>query len=215
MFSFRFSQSSHINLQEIRALKALMIRVLHATGPGVRFVVCIDSQVTLGAVCKGRSSSFQVNGSLRMLLGLQVFGRCRVLLLWVPSEFNPADFPSRFVEIPEDLNGANPIIADFVKTRLAELGPSAPFPPVRVPRPGSRLRCLEVFSGSGSLTRALRDAGFLTEPPLEAYPDGVYVKEGDILNPAILERVRAQILAGDIGYVHFGLPCKSWGPSPA
>ena len=212
MFSFRFSQSAHINLQEIRALKALMVRVLHSAGPGVRFVVCVDSQVTLGAVCKGRSSSFQVNGLLRMLLGLQVFGRCRVLLLWVPSECNPADYPSRFVEIPDQLSGGNPIITRFVKERLDALGPSAPFPPPRAPRPGVRFRCLEVFSGSGNLTRALRAAGFLVETPLEAFPKGVYFASGDILNQSTLERVRAQILAGDIDFVHFGLPCKSWGP---
>merc|ERR1712051_352202 len=96
---------------------ALMIRVLHTSGPNIRFVVCVDSRVTLGAVCKGRSSSFQIDGLLRMLLGLQVFGRCRVLLLWVPSASSPADFPSRFLDPPDILGQSDPVLGQIIRSQ--------------------------------------------------------------------------------------------------
>ena len=74
----------------------------------VRLVIAIDSRVTLGAVSKGRSSSVQVNGLLRALTGWLILGRVRPYLLWVPSDANPADFPSRFRPLPAHLPGFDP-----------------------------------------------------------------------------------------------------------
>ena len=73
--------------------------------------------------------------------------------------------------------------------------------------------CVEAFAGTGGLSAALRDSGFRVDEPLEAYPrPGVHVACKDLLNPQVLRTLHLRILSGDIGYMHFGLPCKTWGP---
>ena len=49
--------------------------------------------------------------------------------------------------------------------------------------------------------------------PIEAYPrPGVHIACRDLLNPQVLRTLHARILSGEVGYMHFGLPCKTWGP---
>ena len=72
--SYPFGQTSHINIQEIRALRALIRRLIRFSPGPARIVVAVDSQLALGAVAKGRSSSFQINGLLRSLLGWLILG---------------------------------------------------------------------------------------------------------------------------------------------
>jgi hypothetical protein len=63
---------------------------------GKRVLVLSDSQVVIGAVTKGRSSSPQLLRRLRTVSALVLAGGIRLSVRWVPSEFNPADGPSRF-----------------------------------------------------------------------------------------------------------------------
>ncbi len=54
--------------------------------------------------------------------------------------------------------------------------------------------------------------GFDVEPPMDAYPKrGMYVSGHDLSRPQVVARLRRLIKAGSLSFVHFGLPCSSWG----
>eukprot|EP00971_Amphidinium_carterae_P058605 1158806-Amphidinium_carterae.1 len=61
-----------------------------------RLLHLVDSQASLGALCKGRSSSRHLNGTLRRLSSLLLAMNSHVLYGWIRSESNPADAPSRW-----------------------------------------------------------------------------------------------------------------------
>jgi hypothetical protein len=70
---------------------------------------------------------------------------------------------------------------------------------------------LEIYAGGGGLSKSLGDTGLNVLEALEAYPaKGVYLPYHDMDNPAVIFRVRKQILSGNLKYVHFGIPCSSW-----
>ena len=101
--SYYFRQTSHVNLQELRAIRNVMRkRALDVTQHGKIHLVLTDSQVYLGAVGKGRSSTYKINGVLRgMLPWLVVSNTNAVLALnYAHTKSNPADRPSRFVAFP-------------------------------------------------------------------------------------------------------------------
>jgi hypothetical protein len=62
-----------------------------------RFVMLLDSSVALGALTKGRSSSFPVLRCVRRISALLLATGVRPLYRFVESEANPADLPSRCV----------------------------------------------------------------------------------------------------------------------
>ena len=96
-----FTQSSHINLSELRALKG-EVRALckSVVNHRKRRIVLLDSRVVVGCTAKGRSSSFKLNGLLRTLMGYTVGARISLCLVWVNTLGNPADFPSRNKPLP-------------------------------------------------------------------------------------------------------------------
>ena len=60
---YTFRSSSHINLQELRALRREVVRMASDFAQGGQVQLALnDSRVTIGAVSKGRSSSYKVNG---------------------------------------------------------------------------------------------------------------------------------------------------------
>ena len=86
----------HINVLELRALITGLRWVLSfPSSIGCRVVLLIDSSVVVGAVSKGRSSSFPLLVLLRRLSALCLAGGLFVQAVWIPSESNPADGPSR------------------------------------------------------------------------------------------------------------------------
>ena len=99
--SFRFAHDSHVNLQEMRALKAEVKDQSINGKPGRRVLNCCDSRVVTGAYGKGRSSSNKLNGIQRSTMGYSLAGRLRVCNIWVDTHSNPADHPSRFRPIPD------------------------------------------------------------------------------------------------------------------
>eukprot|EP00971_Amphidinium_carterae_P136258 2699960-Amphidinium_carterae.1 len=94
--SYTFKSEAHINRQEMLAwLSGLRFVVRHKLARGRRVVCAIDSMVSVNVIKKGRSSSRQLNAVLQRALALQVIHGIDVLPLWIPSEVNPADDPTR------------------------------------------------------------------------------------------------------------------------
>lgn len=88
----------HINSLEIRAVStAVRWALSFPDSIRSRLLVCSDSQVAIGAITKGRSSSRQLLPRLRSLAALLLASGLRLYTVWVPSEANPADEPSRIV----------------------------------------------------------------------------------------------------------------------
>ena len=106
----RFSRTSHINIQEARALKTDIRRVsmLRLCEPlatlqhtvGTRALYGIDSRVVCGKVRKGRSSSYRLNGVQRTLTGYLLAARILPCLIWVGTKSNSSDHPSRGAPLP-------------------------------------------------------------------------------------------------------------------
>ena len=65
-----------------------------------RQVFLLDSRVVLGAAKKGRSSSPALSYSMKRLSALLLFTGTLAPCLYIPTEYNPADFPSRGLRIP-------------------------------------------------------------------------------------------------------------------
>ena len=97
---YRFRHISHINLQEARALVREIREESRRNRTPIRQVILTDSMVCLGAVSKGRSSSFRLNGVLRCLLPYLISGRITIALIWIPTDMNPSDDPSRKCAAP-------------------------------------------------------------------------------------------------------------------
>ena len=86
----------HINVLELRALLTGLRWVLSfPSSAGCRVVMLMDSAVVVGAVSKGRSSSYSLLVLLRRLSALCLAGGLIICPVWIPSESNPADGPSR------------------------------------------------------------------------------------------------------------------------
>ena len=146
---YTFRETSHINLQEARALRREICRMASKFECGGQVQVCFnDSLVCVYAFAKGRSSSLKLNNILRGLLPYLILGDVSLALLWVETESNYADHPSRF----------------------------RPLPPPRSP-PGwlqeygvlgvSIFHGLEVFAGSARITLAHLEAGLSMLDPVD------------------------------------------------
>ena len=181
--SYSFRQTSHVNLQELGAIKNLIKD--WAAQPDQHnkvHLVLTDSQVCLGAIGKGRSSSYKLNGILRSMLPFLVLGNFVIGLNYINTKFNPADHPSRFSVLP----------------------PPQPMPAwVRAyglkgaPPPG-----LEVFAGSARLTSSLRQRGLPMLDPVDA------LWNRDAFSPDIDALVRT----GSCGWLWLAPPCSSFSP---
>ena len=97
---WRYNQyNTHINELELQSV-LLGVRwlcsLVSIRGSGRRIVFLVDNAVTKYAVTKGRSSSIPLLKVLRRLCCLLVAMEIRLKLIYIPSEMNPADGPSRF-----------------------------------------------------------------------------------------------------------------------
>jgi hypothetical protein len=86
---------AHINALESNSL-LLGLRWLSSRRDGMRHrvIMCVDSSVLCYALLKGRSSS-SLHVKVREISGLCLALDVRVLPVWIPSAWNPADAPSR------------------------------------------------------------------------------------------------------------------------
>ena len=60
-----------------------------------RMVMLVDAQAVLFAAAKGRSSAPSLRFEHRKLAALALVGDLAIKYIYVPSEYNPADAPSR------------------------------------------------------------------------------------------------------------------------
>ena len=101
---YSFRQTSHINLQELRALA---IETRDWTRPScvcghniIQLGLC-DSAIVIGALGKGRSSSCKLNGVLRGMLGPMLVTGNSWALNFIGTHANPADYSSRRKGLPD------------------------------------------------------------------------------------------------------------------
>ena len=90
-------RGAHINAQEMTAaLAALRWRFRRSSKIRARFAHLLDSQVCIGVLCKGRSSSQIMRRLLRKTASLLLCSSSQIVLLYVKTDDNPADAPSRW-----------------------------------------------------------------------------------------------------------------------
>lgn len=97
--SHRWLYDDHINVLEAEAA-LLAFRHMYSTTllRGQRVLSLIDNTSALGAVAKGRSSSYRLNKVCRKIAGVLLNAHLTPLCHWVPSSLNLADTPSRRFE---------------------------------------------------------------------------------------------------------------------
>ena len=179
--SFHFRETAHINLQEARALRREISQLARDPANHNTVQLCLnDSRVVVGAVSKGRSSAFRLNGLIRTLIPYLTLANICLGLLWVETKSNPADYPSRFALLPSPRPPP---------TWLQQFGIS-----------GFRFPGLEVFAGSARLTRMFRAAGIAMFNPVDILW-GV-----DAFEPWIDELIDS----GKIGFLWLAPPCGSF-----
>jgi hypothetical protein len=91
---------SHINsLEGAAAVLGLRWALSTPSTIGSRVLLLSDSSVIVSALAKGRSSS-RVAQAARRFAALQLAAAVRVTLVWIPTDKNPADSPSRLFGRP-------------------------------------------------------------------------------------------------------------------
>ncbi len=94
---WKWKHKDHINVLEMEALyQSLRWKLRGERLFNKRFLHLVDSQVVLGVVAKGRSSSHKLNKVVKKINLLLLGCHSYMLLGWVRSELNPADEPSRW-----------------------------------------------------------------------------------------------------------------------
>ena len=94
-------EEEHINSLEIRSISTAVRRVLsNPLSINRRLLILSDSQVAVGALTKGRSSSHDLLRRIRPISALLLGSGLRLYLRWIPSASNPADAPSRYFSNP-------------------------------------------------------------------------------------------------------------------
>ena len=96
-----FAHKQHINILETKMIYRELRDVVMQSRKPLRCVLVVDSRAAAGAWAKGRSSLRNLNRVLRQALGWSIAGQKTIHVLWVRSEANPADYPSRGKRIPE------------------------------------------------------------------------------------------------------------------
>eukprot|EP00971_Amphidinium_carterae_P263899 5235579-Amphidinium_carterae.1 len=122
--AFRFSHQAHVNVQEAVALRtAVKSACRDSSLCGTRVSFLVDSLVVQSTWCWGRSSSHQLNRIQQMTLPYILGAGIVPMIGWIPSACNPADDPTRGVE----LRSARPV-GDDLAAHLEAIPWSEPRP---------------------------------------------------------------------------------------
>eukprot|EP00971_Amphidinium_carterae_P082670 1635292-Amphidinium_carterae.1 len=99
---YHFRSSAHINVKELMAVRTALRHIAEQPERWrTRALIAVDSQVAVWTLKKGRSSSRALNQVLQTMLGDVLSTGVRICPIWVATECNPADAPTRRKRIPE------------------------------------------------------------------------------------------------------------------
>ena len=91
----KFRHKAHINVLEAAAGLTAIRRAAKDERRGRKFMVFGDSAAVTAALTKGRCSSFTLLVAVRRIMAVILATGSRPKFVWIPSESNPADEPSR------------------------------------------------------------------------------------------------------------------------
>ena len=98
ILSTRHKHKAHAGSLEATALLLLLRWLLRdARKHGHRTVALVDAKAILCAASKGRTSACSIRSDIRKIAALTIAGDLHMHYVYVPSEDNPADAPSRGV----------------------------------------------------------------------------------------------------------------------
>jgi len=151
-----WAKIEHINILELRAgclhLRWLSRQLRHHHK---RHVLLLDSKVALCVLAKGRSSSRRLSRLLRRCTALLAFADIKLYVVWIPTEENPADPPSRGrpllpPPVGQSGSGPSPDIATFLgRWSICDGG------------------FVEVMPFAGKLSQAFSSVGLATGTPVD------------------------------------------------
>ena len=204
----------HINLKEGRVALSSLRRACRVQElMGHRKLTVSDNMCAVSAFSKGRSSSFKMNRLCRIAAAIQ-FG-CGILwhLRHVETKRNVADEPSRNFERNARGQRARPaaVYPDDCSGHPREPSQSSKLSTGRVQSLDSMPKAkgrffLELFAGTGALTRAVQAKGLSVLEPVEICNSPAF----DLRRRETQLLVLRWIKSGNIGFVHLGAPCTIW-----
>ena len=102
--AWRFRSPLHINLLELKSLEKLVTKKAKECRP-LKFCDIVDSNVSRGALGKGRSASVAVSRVLKRIGATLVASDLYMVNPFCPTRWNPSDCPSREQELPPFVPG--------------------------------------------------------------------------------------------------------------
>ena len=208
--------SEHITIKEARVLLSSLKRSSRVQSSHWHRKLAVSD--ILGAVCvfsKGRSGNGKVNLLCRQAAALQFATGIIWHVRHLERKRNVADKPSRRFEARKLLRKPPTHCREVVNlgSGLSKeaSAPSKPLQPHRkfvenVFPCGATKFFLEIFSGTGRLTRAIEESGVSILEPL----DYILGPHADLRGRSTQKLVLDWIKKGKIGFVHVGTPCTIW-----
>jgi hypothetical protein len=109
LIASRWRHAQHINVLELHAaLLSLRHALSFPDSASSRIFTLVDSAVAFYSLWKGRSSSQQLLPALRQINAHLLASGASLQPCWIPSEWNPADAPSRLRAFPTSLAASSP-----------------------------------------------------------------------------------------------------------
>ena len=101
VLSFPWKGLQHINVLEASAIRATLQYALRdVRNLDTRLVICSDSQVVISVVSRFRTGSLRLRGVVRRIAAICLCSGLWPVFIWVKSAQNPADRPSRVIQMP-------------------------------------------------------------------------------------------------------------------
>ena len=98
--SLKFDRKEHINVLGLEMVKQEIKDRSNSGRCNARVMNLCDSKVAVGCFTKRRSSSRNLNHKLRSCMRWHLASNLQLVNLWVATDMNPADHPSRDKPMP-------------------------------------------------------------------------------------------------------------------